>query len=331
MKDFDYKGYDEKTLINLCSSEGKFTGFAKWKYGVTEQYSQGKIYREYANFPSWKPLYIYSEHGVEFDVVGNHEIENDAEAMFVFSDGKLENYKKVSNKPVYRVIQPLVWYRREHKINQVKNAKGTIAFPSHSTPDTEARFDVETYIKQLKNLPDEMQPVCVCLFMTDVLNGMHKIFMDSNIPVYTAGNVWDVNFVDKYYDILKHFKYSTSNYIGTYAFYSVEMGIPFSLYGANCTFYNNTDPNIPVGIQKMSEREIFDSSVFEGINFKITKQQKDLVYSCLGLNDDNYLSRKAMHHILIKAYNKRTNFFKRIGNIYKFYSKIVMQKLVKKR
>lgn len=321
---FDYKGYDEKTLINLCNNDNKITGFAKWKYGVTEQYSQGKIYREYANFPIWKSLYIYSEHGIEFDVVDKHEIENDADAMFVYSDAKLKNYKKVSNKPVYKVIQPLVWYRREHKINQIKDAKGTIAFPSHATPDVEARFDVEAYIKQLKSLPDEMQPVCVCLFMTDVLKGMYRIFMDNGIPVYTAGNVWDIGFVDRYYEILKHFKYATSNNIGTYTFYSVEMGIPFSLYGNSAKYYNNTDPNFAKGFLTITDKEVRAINLFRGINYKITKEQRNFVNSCLGLDNNNYLSRKAMHDILTEAYNKHKSIKEKIKELFNYFKRTPM-------
>lgn len=318
---FDYNGYTEEQLIKLCNNENKFNGFAKWKYGITEQYSQGKIYREYANYPLWRPLYIYSEHGIEFDIVYKHEIDNDAEAMFVFSDEKLINYQKECQKPVYKVMQPLVWYRNEHNLDQLPNAKGTLAFPAHSTPDCDAVFDVNEYINQLKQLPEDMHPICVCLFMTDVLKGLYKPFIDAGIPVYTAGNVWDVDFVDKYFGLLRNFKFSTSNCIGTYAFYSVEMGIPFSLYGQNCYYYNNTDPNFPKGLQtEKRPQEEYAKSLFKGINKNITDKQLTFVLSKLGKNG-NHLSREDMNKILIKAYNKRTNIVDKFIEYIKYYKK----------
>ena len=116
---FDYKGMGEKELVRCCQYYKR--NFVKAKYGVSENYSQGRIYREYARFPKWKSLYVYSEHGIEFDEVYPHEINNDAEAMFVFSDEKLAAYKKNSNKPCYKVIHPFVWFRKKNNIIQDLN------------------------------------------------------------------------------------------------------------------------------------------------------------------------------------------------------------------
>lgn len=302
---FDYKGYSEKKLQQLCCDKYIRREFAKNQYGVSGQYSMGKIYREYGNFPWWKKLYIYSEHGVEFDITYPHEVDNDAECMFVFSDAKLNDYKKHSDKPVYKVQHPFVWYRRHHNITQDKNAVGTIAFPAHATPDITCEFNIYEYIKQLKSLPKKMQPVCVCLFMTDIHNGLHKYFIESGIPVYTAGHVFDERFVDRYYEILRHFKYSISNDIGTYAFYSVEMGIPFSIVGAMPTFINVSDPNVSKGIQMQTiEQAEIAKKLFNGMNTSISAKQKDFVINKLG-GYNEYLSNKQMHELLVSVYKQR--------------------------
>ena len=306
---FDYQGYSDKKLQRLCNVKYIKQEMAKSPYGVSGQYSQNKIYRQYGNFPWWKKQYIYSEHGVEFDITYPHEVNNDAECMFVFSDAKLQDYKCHSDKPVYKVQHPFVWYRKKHNINQDKFARGTIAFPAHATPDITCEFNIHEYIKQLKALPDEMQPVCVCLFMTDIHNGLHKYFIENNIPVYTAGHVSDERFVDRYYEILRHFKYSVSNDIGTYAFYSVEMGIPFSLMGTQPVFINISDPNIEKGVKnQVIEQAEVAKQIFAGINQHISTEQKDFVVSKLG-GKTGYLSGKQMHDLLASAYKKRGNGF----------------------
>lgn len=297
---FDYQGYPEKYLLELCDKSDLNAGCTKWKYGCTENYSQGRLYRECARFPKWKSLYVYSEHGIEFDVVGQHEVDNDAEAMFVFSEGKLQNYKKVSDKPVYKVLHPFIWYRRAYGIEKDKRARGTIAFPAHSNAHNDSRFNIDAYIEKLQALPEEMQPVCVCMYVDDIWKGRHKPFMEKGIPVYTAGNARDVRFVDRYYEVLKHFRYSTSNLIGSYTFYSVEMGVPFSLLGDTPLFYNNDRSEWN---HHTLEQEEAAKRLFDGIHLNINEQQNNFISSKLNLNE--HLSCGEMHKILVQAYRKK--------------------------
>ncbi len=307
MTNFDYRGLSSEELLRKCGEEDLLNDFAKGKFRMTECYSQGRIYREYARFSKWKSICIYSEHGIEFDVVGEHEFKNKAAGMFVFSENKLQNYRKVSDKPAYKVFHPFVWYRREHNIQKDKHAKGTIAFPAHSTPDHSSVFDVEQYIAQLKSLPNEMQPVCVCMFMLDVLKGRHHAYMANGIPVYTAGHIWDIRFVDRYYDILRRFKYATSNLIGSYTFYSVEMGIPFSLYGEPSMDFNEAKQSWR--IRTIEQMEIA-KQLFSGIHLGISEQQKAFVTS--KLNIDDHISREEMRDILTRAHKQRGNILRDI-------------------
>lgn len=309
MTTFDYKGYSEEKLFKLCNKRIK-RGIAKWIYWPSEVYSFGKHFRNYGFYPSILPLYIYSDHGVAVDTkVYPHELENDAQAMLVYNEEKLVNYKKKSNKPCYKSIAPFAWYRKNKKIKVLKNAKGTLAFPSHSTPDIECEFDIKKYVEELMALPEEMQPVCVCLHMHDINKGQGKLFLEHGIPVYTAGSAFDVRFAQRYYDILKHFKYSTSNLIGSYTYYCVEMGIPFSLYGVGSKYTNNSDENIEKGDYNFEESDDYISAnkIFEGINKTISPAQKEHVEFFLGGKD--YISRLKMTKILYGAFLNR--FFKR--------------------
>ncbi len=312
---FDYKGFSEEHLCLISSDEKVEKLKTKNKYWTSEVYSQGCNYRNYANYPDFLPLYVYSEHGIEFNVVGKHEIRNSAAAMFVFSDKKLENYKKVSRKPCYKVMCPMIWYRRNN-VNIENNACGTLVFPSHSTPHEVCSYDVGEYVKQLRALPETMQPVCVCLHTHDIVKGQHKLFMELGVPVYSAGNPGDIKFSERFYSILKHFKYSTSNLVGSYAFYSVEMGIPFSLYGEKSRYFNVSDPNFVKGELSLESVEYtVASKLFDGINLTISDEQKVFVERQLGC--DSYLSREDMHNVLFKAYFKRG--FYRIHEIIRLF------------
>lgn len=311
---FDYKGLTEEELIKICSNDNTVRGKCDLVYWTSEVYSNDKSYRDYGFYPSFLPLYIYSDHGIA-SVVSKHEIENDAECMVVFSKEKAELYKKFSDKPCVVCIAPLVWYRHSRKIEQVKNAKGTIAFPAHSTMDVNVEFDEVKYIRELKALPKEMQPVCVCLHMHDINQNRHKIYLEHGIPVYTAGNAFDVRFAERYYNIIKNFKFSTSNLIGSYSYYCTEMGIPFSLFGTQCKYFNVFDPNLPKGefnykdfIYKRAEK------LFTGLYKEVTSEQRQFVEEYLGVNDS--ISRVKFSSILYKAYLKRGNLLKDILNYF---------------
>lgn len=307
---FDYKGYTEEKIIQLCDEKKSYKGFAEWKYWTSEVYSFGNHIRDYAFYPKMLLLMSYCEHGVGDEMIYNHEVENDASCMFVFSEKKCDDYRKTSSKPCYIIPAPFVWYRRKHHIEPLKIAKGTLAFPAHTTPEIELGSDIELYIQELKNLPEEFQPVCVCVHMHDVNKGQHKIFLEHNIPVYTIGNAFDYRFAERFYEILKNFKYTTSNMVGSYTYYSVEMGIPFSLYGDRPILMNKTDDNVEKGEYKFLENESYmqSSILFAGLHTKITKEQKECVEKDLGLRGS--ANRLQIAKMLYLAYFKRGNLIK---------------------
>ena len=302
-KGFDYKGLSEKELEDLCSDQLAVKR-RRVVYWTSEAYSFGEHYRNYGYYPSFLPLPVYSDHGVggKLDAF-KHELENDAPVFFVFNEKKYKNYKKQSKKPCYITIPPLLWYRKRSKIEQSKNAKGTIAFPSHSTPEINACFSVRKYIEELKSLPEDMQPVCVCLHMHDINKGQHKMFLENNIPVYTAGNAFDIRYAQRFYDILRNFKYSCSNLVGSYTYYSVEMEIPFSLFGESCEYINKADTNLEYGIYNYKNKDYqLEEKIFLGIHKEITLQQKQLVEN--STNSPKAISRFKMAIILWLSYFK---------------------------
>jgi hypothetical protein len=133
-----------------------------------------------------------------------------------------------------------------HNLKIKENASGTIAFPAHSSEHVISVYDDNLYCDMLKALPPEYQPVTVCLHWHDILKGKERLFIDKGFDVVTAGDMYSSEFPKKFYDILTSFKYSTSNVVGSYAFYSVEAGIPFFLSGQTARMYNSGgDFNVP--------------------------------------------------------------------------------------
>lgn len=296
-------GMTERELIDLCGDKQDKVYFRGAPYWTAEIYGFGKYIRRYGYYPSFLPLAIYNNHGIEFIDAKpyKHELASDAPVMFYQSQDFVNIWKKFSKKPCYVIYSPFIFYRKKNNIQISDNASGTISFYSHSTDAVDNILDPELYIKQLLNLPKEFQPVSVCLHPTDVKKGIYKYFFKYNIPVYTAGGGGRL-FTERFYNILKNFSFATSNSVGSYLFYAVEMGIPFSIYGDRPKDFNINDENIELGEHDPYEespgyRHIYD--LFNGLNTKITAEQKITVENNLGIYDG--VSRCKMAMILYSA------------------------------
>lgn len=304
MNDFDYKGFSAECLQRICDLKFAVLPICSSPVSCTDLYSQAKIFREYASFPEWLPLQVVSDHGVGDEIARLHELENSAQCMFSFSDKKLLDYKDKSIKPCYKVPHPFIWYRRQRGITQAPDAMGTLAFVAHSTPWTDCGFNVDEYIDMLLALPEHMYPICACIYATDVQKGLHKHFLRRGIPVYSAGCQYDERFVERYYTILRRFKYTTSNEpSGSYAYYSAEMGIPFSGYGPHVKYYNHSERGTPLGEMPVCIKEA--GRVFSGLFDSITKDQKDLIDRTFDFS--NVISPKEMRKILFSAFIEGRN------------------------
>lgn len=263
-------------------------------YLDTENYGVNLILKEYCNFPKFLPLPCHVEHGwtpLLNALVTDLEIAKSKGLMLVYNQRREKAWQEASKIPVLISGAPFAIYRKMKKIKQTRNAKGTIVFPSHSTLFIDAQFDIDKYCQTLKKLPKEFHPITICLLYPDIKRGKDKIYEKNGFTVVSAGEKirGSINFVRNYYNILSHYKFATSNEVGSYAFYAVEMGIPFFLTGEEPTIINidNKDPNIaPSG--KMSDhylgKKVSDIFGYKPIT-KISNKHFLLVESEFALKD----------------------------------------------
>jgi len=274
---------------------------SRMSYWTTEVYGLGKYLRKYGHYPQWLPICVYTDHGPMEHEPPKHELESLAPVQLYHSPNTIKHWKAVSDKPCYCYLSPFAFYRHAHGISVAPNRKGTIAFPAHTTPVIDDVSDIQLYIDDLLKLPEDMQPVSVCLHMHDINKGLHKKFMAAGFPVYTAGHASDYDFIERFYSIIRQFKYGTSNVFGSYVFYCVELGIPFSIVGAKQKYINKSDPNLPAGEIFVDEDKYYREAteLFAGINTEISQEQLEYVRFHMGLRDA--VSRKKMALILYYA------------------------------
>lgn len=131
--------------------------------------------------------------------------------------------------------------REIEDIRPSPSARGTLAFPAHSTLHVDSSCDWDRYADALLALPERFQPVSVCLYFKELMNLAYRPFIRRGITVHCAGHLLDDRFPLNFYNILRNFKYSTGNMVGSSAYYSIDFGIPFFIYGPDVKLLNDGD------------------------------------------------------------------------------------------
>ncbi len=273
-------------------------------YVVNISYSLGHWLKDYGYYPKHMPLFTYMDHGMTlFDNIPPHEIKNDAPLIFKFSPRLVETYKKHYKKPVYNLMNPAIHFRQIHDIQQSSDAKGSIFFVGHSTPLIDDLTDWDIFIEDIFILPAHFHPIDICLHPSDIEKGLGKVFEKKGFKVFCADKGDPLNFIENFYEIIRKYKYALSNLIGSYTFYTVEMGIPFSLYGEDPKYLNKGDMNVEMGTYnsyKSQETYQKAETLFKGLYTTITEEQNHFVNFELGKYTT--ISRKKAAYLLYKAF-----------------------------
>ena len=260
----------------------------KSPFWVNNVYGIGVWLKKHSYYPSWLPLCNYIEHGINLsDDVPKHEKETIAPLMFRHSPIKVDTHKKISEKSIHCIISPFAFYRASNKIKKNIDAKGTLYFPAHSTNELDDLTNWDRFIDGLNKIPDKFKPIDICLHPTDIEKGLDQTFVSSGFKVFSAGSSTSQEFIENFYEILKSYNFTMSNIIGSYVFYSVEMGIPFSLYGEEPKYFNKGDENIERGeytSYKKDSRRLIAQNLFKGYHSEINEEQKEFVDFELGKN-----------------------------------------------
>ncbi|MBE9138806.1 FkbM family methyltransferase [Nodosilinea sp. LEGE 07088] len=263
---------------------------------VPQCYGLGKWLRRDLGLPEAVPLHIHMDHGVRVsEAMTNCDLLSDRPIFFT-SAAQRDEYFKQTGKRAYVSGSPFVACRRLNQIELDPEASGTVAFPVHSTHLIDVAIDWDKYADDLLNLPAEFQPVTMCLYWKDLLAGHHKPFLDRGISVVTTGHMADPDFATNFYAILRRHRYCTSNLVGSYTFYAVEMGIPFFIYGVPPVFNNHGhDHNRPAGtytIENLDDdrerrdwiefQRLFELDVTQGV--EICDRTRDRCLAKLGID-----------------------------------------------
>lgn len=241
-------GMTDTELETACRVDSK--GASIWHNWTSEIYSFGKCFRYMASYPDIFPLFVGADHGVGLEAnLYVNELDSNVKTYFTWHPIKERRYKSIKKPQVIQIPHPWIFYRKALTITRSDKLKGTLVFFTHQTLGVKWEgHDTEEYFAQLRKLPDKFQPVVLCLHMHDVNTGLHKELRSHGFPIVTAGNTSSINFVDRFYNLIKDYSYATSQVWGSQVAYCVELGIPYFFLGEKPELINICDKNFPIGL-----------------------------------------------------------------------------------
>lgn len=286
-------------IVALIANEVLYPRKPYWTSSV---YGFGKWIRIYGYYPPILPLCVYTDHapGETSNVHNAHEIESTAPVQFYHSLRRVTAWKAQFKKPCYPLYSPFVFARTQLGIKPAPERTGSIYFLAHTTAFLDDNKSPTKYAEEISQLSEIYKPITICLHHHDVEKGMAGIYKDLGFEVVTAGNPSDQNFPRNFYNILRTRKFSLSNIFGSYALYSIEMGIPFGLHGSAPSYFNRGDPNIEAGHYTSYSQSNYHQDAHRLFGLlpanSITSAQQEFATYHLGL--ENGVGRKEMAKVL---------------------------------
>lgn len=195
-------------------------------------YGQASVLKHYAGLPQAYRLKGVLEHGIVLDDLMCAE-ERDARLATIFSCSARRaalqrGHTRKRTVPIgFGYLYAVRLAESRLPAVQEGDRKGTLAFPCHSTRSIHASFDHADYACRLAALPSELQPVMVCMYWKNYLDGEWRAYSERGLSIVSAGHIYDGQFLLRFHDLARRFRYACTNKIGTHLFQTVASGCRF--------------------------------------------------------------------------------------------------------
>ena len=274
---------DQKDLVALCRPK---TENRNELFSPNDNYGFAHAMKRYSGYPVTESLHATFPHGMYlFDkLVLESELYANFGVHLNFPPQLMPAWKKAtSNKKIMPFAAPIHYVLKQFK-NEVPQGerRGTLFVPVHGTDKVEVKFDRESVIEELRDLPEEFHPITLCVHWSDVKRGQHLEFQKLGFNVVCAGHTFDYLFVYRWLHLASQFKLLAGCGIGSSLFYSVLLGVPYYLTEEDIVAENAPDfkpfnktgkEYSPQGLKKLQAiRKLFGEPLTE-----ISRAQRDLV------------------------------------------------------
>jgi hypothetical protein len=224
--------YQQDDLARICSPP---ENLREEYYSPNTFYGIGSVFRRYGSLPDEGPLPFVADPIVPWRADEPHkwDLRRGLPVFLAATTDRARVYEAREGAPKavpvgFAFLYAMRLYERLHgRWRNDATRKGTIVFPHKSTELTRRDFDRATFARWLAGLPQEFQPVYINIYWQDYLHGHHREFEDAGLRVVSCGHRRSEDFLLRFYDLCRQFKYSCANAFASSMPLSVLSGCHF--------------------------------------------------------------------------------------------------------
>ena len=244
-------------------------------------YGSAAILKRYSG---WRlPLPLVVPHGVVLSSDFQWAAENQSglPAVYCFPHYREKAYAAAGKLKVVLGASPWLYLLKMYP-RTMRERRGTVAFPVHSTHHVKAQADDRSYAEYLRQLPTKLKPIKVCLFWRDLELGRHLPFIEKGLEVVTAGHMFSDKFLHRLYLIMSNCEVVLTPEVGSHVFYAASAGCRVVVQREFACEYVGDSATVPRDTPELKS-EILDSLCKIFVNEADQKTQQALAMEMLGL------------------------------------------------
>lgn len=204
------------------------------RYWPNCNYGNARMLKTYAHYPASESIWAVIPHGVFYEDDYVYIGEANAKVPAVLQWPEHRDACWGEHKVVVPCAAPFL-YALE-MVPHAKERRGTIVMPQHSTTLYDMEFDWWAFSDLLRDVP---KPITVLLYYVDIQRGVDRYF--PGLKIRCCGHVNDPRFLANLVSYLTSAECVVSNEVGSYTYYSVAAGTPFSILGEPPRFVLNQE------------------------------------------------------------------------------------------
>lgn len=199
------------------------------------------------------------EHGLYIgSIVPERHLIGIYDNIITYSDYRKKFIESKTDKNII-TIGPYIKYAHslysDNKLTATRNKLGKtlLVFPSHSIDSIYAEYDIEKFIRYIKQfaIEHDFKTVLVCLYWKDIALKMDTKYLNADLSIVSAGHSYDINFLNRLKTFFLLADATLTNAVGTHVGYSLTLGVPIKIWSEDKINYY---PNI--GKELEAEKEL---------------------------------------------------------------------------
>lgn len=162
--------------------------------------------------------------------------------------------------------------------------RNLLVFPMHSTATIDLDYNIQDFIREIKQVAKDFDSVRVCMYWKDLLRGQHLPYANEGFEIVSAGHSYDRSFLPRLKSIISCADMIMSNDMGSFIGQGIYMNKACYIYRQHYT-YSTNEMSEEYELRKSDNdyNQLF--KIFGTGDNYITREQREFANYLFGLNE----------------------------------------------